>query len=107
MARGHSLLRWLCLLLIAAGCPPAAVAAVAEPITVKDPHYGEVLFYFYQQDYFPAIVRLTAAQQRQQFDHHADEAELLLGGMYYWFNGRQPKLQEVRVPAPDESEGES
>ena len=53
-----------------------------EPIIVKDPQYGEVLFYFYQEDYFPAIVRLLAAQSRQQLDDHADEAELLLGGLY-------------------------
>ncbi len=53
-----------------------------EPIVVKDPHYGEVLFYFYQEDYFPAIVRLLAAQEQAQLEQHTDEAELLLGGMY-------------------------
>ena len=53
-----------------------------DPIVVKDAHYGEVLFYFYQEDYFPAIVRVLAAKERQQLDDHADEAELLLGGMY-------------------------
>lgn len=53
-----------------------------DPIVVKDPQYGEVLFYFYQEDYFPAIVRLLAAQQQQQLNDHAEDAELLLGGMY-------------------------
>ena len=53
-----------------------------EPIVVKDPHYGEVLFHFYQEDYFPAIVRLLAAQEQEQLEEHADEAELLLGGLY-------------------------
>ncbi len=53
-----------------------------EPIVVQDPQYGEVLFYFYQEDYFPAIVRLLAAKDRQQLEQHADEAELLLGGMF-------------------------
>ncbi len=52
-----------------------------EPIVVKDPHYGEVLFHFYQEDYFPAIVRLLAAQEQAQLDDHAEEAELLLGGL--------------------------
>ncbi|NNF39799.1 MAG: hypothetical protein HKN64_00375 [Woeseiaceae bacterium] len=52
------------------------------PIVVQDPHYGEVLFHFFQEDYFPAIVRVLAAQQQAQLSHHADEAELLLGGMY-------------------------
>ena len=55
---------------------PAAYAAKAEnePIVVKDPQYGEVLFYFYQEDYFPAIVRLLAAQERQKLDDHAADA---------------------------------
>lgn len=51
-------------------------------IIVKDPHYGEVLFYFYQEDYFPAIVRLLAAQKQAHVEQHVDEAELLRGGLY-------------------------
>jgi len=54
----------------------------SEPIVVQDPQYGEVLFYFYQEDYFPALVRLLAAKEQERLTHHADEAELLLGGMY-------------------------
>lgn len=63
---------------------PAAYAAKIdkEPIVIQDPQYGEVLFYFYQEDYFPAIVRLLAAQEKQQLNDHAEDAELLLGGMY-------------------------
>ena len=63
---------------------PAAYAAKDDnkSIVVEDPQYGEVLFYFYQDDYFPAIVRLLAAQEQQQLDDHAEDAELLLGGMY-------------------------
>jgi outer membrane protein assembly factor BamD (BamD/ComL family) len=53
-----------------------------DPIVVKDPHYGEVLFYFYQEDYFPAIVRLLAAQEQNQLTEHLEQAELLLGGLY-------------------------
>lgn len=53
-----------------------------EPIVVQDLHYGEVLYYFYQEDYFPAIVRLLAAQSRSQLENHPDDSELLLGGMY-------------------------
>jgi len=54
----------------------------SEPTVIRDPHYGEVLFYFYQGDYFPAIVRMLAAQQQSQLDNHIDESELLLGGLY-------------------------
>ncbi len=53
-----------------------------EPIVVQDLHYGEVLYYFYQEDYFPAIVRLLAAQSQSQLENHLDDSELLLGGMY-------------------------
>ncbi|MDJ0911466.1 MAG: tetratricopeptide repeat protein [Woeseiaceae bacterium] len=53
-----------------------------EPIVVQDLHYGEVLFYFYQEDYFPAIVHLLAAQSQSQLENHLDDSELLLGGMY-------------------------
>ncbi len=54
----------------------------SEATVVQDAHYGEVLFYFYQGDYFPAIVRLLAAQEQSQLENNAVEAELLLGGLY-------------------------
>jgi len=59
-----------------------AVESGREPIVVEDLHYGEVLFYFYQGDYFPAIIRLLAAQSQSNLDKHIDDSELLLGGMY-------------------------
>ena len=82
MPPGRSIRSLLCLLLVF--LTPAALGATerGEPIVVQDPEYGEVLFYFYQEDYFPALVRLLAAKEQQRLTHHADEAELLLGGMY-------------------------
>ncbi|MDH3612287.1 MAG: hypothetical protein OEU90_01300 [Gammaproteobacteria bacterium] len=62
--------------------PVQAAKDGPDPIVVKDPHYGEVLFYFYQEDYFPAIVRLLAAQDQSRLDEHLDQAELLLGGLF-------------------------
>jgi len=53
-----------------------------ESVVIQDAHFGEVLFYFYQEDYFPAIVRLLAAQKKSQMGHHEAESELLLGGLY-------------------------
>ncbi len=47
-----------------------------------DPHYGEVLYHFYQHDYFTAIVKLLAAKDQRQVAHHENEAELLLAGLY-------------------------
>ncbi len=52
------------------------------PQDVKDLHYGDVLFYFYQDDYFDAITRLLAARQLDRLPHSQGEAELLLGGLY-------------------------
>jgi len=53
-----------------------------ESREIKDPHYGEVLFHFYQQQYFSAITNLMTSRQFQRISHHGNEAELLLGGMY-------------------------
>jgi tetratricopeptide (TPR) repeat protein len=52
------------------------------PHPVRDLHYGDVLFYFYQDDYFDSITRLLAAQQLERLPHTEGEAELLLGGLY-------------------------
>ena len=74
----------LCAILAALALSDHAVAGDInnDPIVVKDPHFGEVLYYFYQEDYFPAIVRLMAARDRDRLGNHRDEAELLLGGLY-------------------------
>jgi hypothetical protein len=75
-----------CCLLFLASLLPAVAAYAAdddrEPIVVKNAHYGEILYYFYQEDYFPAIVRLLAAQEQSKLDKHVDGAELLKGGLY-------------------------
>ena len=49
---------------------------------IRDLHYGDVLFYFYQDDDFEAITRLTAYQQWKYIPHHEAEGQLLLGGLY-------------------------
>jgi len=75
--------RLLQLLLPAALLAASAVshAVSLKPQQVRDLHYGEVLFHFYQDDYFSAITRLMMAQQQEQLEHHRDESELLLGGL--------------------------
>lgn len=81
MLKGRSLLAALSFALAVAS-PAVTQADDPEPIVVQDLHYGEILFYFYQEDYFPAIVRTLAAQARENLEHHVDESELLLGGMF-------------------------
>ena len=48
---------------------------------LRDLNYGNVLFDFYKQDYFTAMARLIAARQMGQTQPHAQDGELLLGGM--------------------------
>jgi lipopolysaccharide biosynthesis regulator YciM len=77
--------------------PPQAARAAEgkpEPTVVRDAHYGEVLFYFYQEEYFPAIVRLLAAQKQTQLENHMDESELLLGGLYLSY-GHHKRAAEI------------
>jgi hypothetical protein len=58
-----------------------AAATRQSPEAVEDLQYGEALYYFFQQNYFDSIVRLQIAQQQQRLPNHAEEAELLLGGL--------------------------
>ncbi|MEE9492749.1 MAG: tetratricopeptide repeat protein [Gammaproteobacteria bacterium] len=55
--------------------------ASSETVEIQDLHYGEVLFHFYQKDYFTALTHLLAARDREQLPHHQQQAELLTGGM--------------------------
>jgi tetratricopeptide (TPR) repeat protein len=73
---------FLFLVSLAPAVPALAGKDDPEPIVVEEPHYGEILFYFYQEDYFPAIVRLLAAQEQGQLEQHAAQADLLKGGLY-------------------------
>jgi hypothetical protein len=55
---------------------------VGTPQVVKDLHWGDVLFYFYQGDYMQALTRLGASQDFNRIPNHGTEAELLKGGLY-------------------------
>ncbi len=82
MLRRRSSFFALVFFLIAPALPASAAKDDPEPIVVNDPQYGEVLFYFYQEDYFPAIVRLRSAQEQNLLNDHIEQSDLLLGGMY-------------------------
>jgi len=74
--------RSLLLLLTWLTCVTAnSFAASDKPQQVLDLHYGEVLFHFYQKDYFTAITHLMVAQEEGLLQHHRHESELLLGGL--------------------------
>jgi hypothetical protein len=84
----------------------AGGARADEKRTVKDPHFGEVLFFFFQEDYFSALTRLMTAQHFGRLPHHGDEAELLRGGMLLSYGLHQEAgrifqaLIDAGAPAP-------
>ncbi len=55
--------------------------APATTHAVQDPHYGDTLFHFFQANHFNAVTTLMVSQQFDRVSHHADEAEVLRGGM--------------------------
>jgi tetratricopeptide (TPR) repeat protein len=66
-----------------------AAHADDDGVVVQDLAYGEVLFEFFQEDYFSALTRLLAAQERGELKHHGAEAELMLGGLYLSYGQHQ------------------
>ncbi len=65
---------------------PAATSTVPAPAAdgkreIRDPHYGDAVFHFYQDHYFTAVTTLMASQQLGRVSRHEDEAEVLRGGM--------------------------
>jgi hypothetical protein len=65
-----------------AGDAAQPAADLPPPAKIRDLDYGDVLFHFFQDDYFAALVRLEVAQQAGRVPDHAAEAELLAGGLY-------------------------
>jgi len=76
------------LALLASACLAGAAGAqdmardLPPPTQLKDLDYGDVLFYFFQDDYFDSLVRLEVSRDFQRIPHHQAEAELLSGGLY-------------------------
>lgn len=78
--------------LLAAGRAAAATpleAPVGSPslpaVELRSLHYGDVLFHFFQGDYFNGIVRATAFRDQGFLKAHREDSDLVLGGMYLAF----------------------
>jgi tetratricopeptide (TPR) repeat protein len=63
-----------------AACSAAAADKKAQHL-VRDPHYGDTLFHFFQEHYFTAVTGLMVSQHFNRVQNHADEAEVLRGGL--------------------------
>jgi hypothetical protein len=75
----------VCVLAVLAAAPAGARRHDPEkmPVTrIRDLHYGDVLFYYYQEKDFDALTHLLAYEHWSRMPHHEDEARLLAGGMY-------------------------
>ena len=58
------------------------VGAQAQPgVKLQAPHYGDTLFHFYQDKHFESITGLMVSQHFNRVAQHADEAEVLRGGL--------------------------
>lgn len=69
------------LVAIMAATVGTARADGVDGFIVQDPHYGEVLFHFYQQEQFAALTHLVTARSQNRVGHHEEDAELLQGGL--------------------------
>ena len=75
------------ILALSAAVVSPALAAKPEvdklsPTVVRDLHFGDALFYYYQGEDFETITRLQAYRQWGRLSHHDAETDLLLGGLY-------------------------
>jgi hypothetical protein len=51
-------------------------------VRIHDLHYGDVLFYFYQDKDLESLTRLLAYEHWKRMPHHDEDAQLLAGGLY-------------------------
>ena len=73
------------LALLAVAMPAAARRHDPEKlpeVRVRDLHYGDALFYYYQHADFEALTRLSAYEHWNRMPHHQEDAQLLIGGLY-------------------------
>lgn len=80
--RRRSALSTLAILTLLTASANLHTRAYATATEVKNLPYGAALFDFYQDKYFSALTHIGAAQTQNRLGPHAQEAELVAGGMY-------------------------
>jgi tetratricopeptide (TPR) repeat protein len=79
----RALLLAACAVLLASSASARRHDPEKLPVTrIRDLHYGDALFYYYQDKEFDALTRLLAYDHWNRLPHHADEAQLLMGSLY-------------------------
>ncbi len=66
------------------------LADEAPPTRANDLAYGEVLYDFYQQDYFRALTHMAVAETRGGIHGHGDHPDILKGGMLLSYGMIEP-----------------
>lgn len=64
-------------------CLSGLSQAQQPPHTVADLAYGQSLYHLFQDKKLQAITDITVAKQRQQLNNRPQDAELLLGSLYF------------------------
>ncbi|OZG73533.1 hypothetical protein BTA51_11015 [Hahella sp. CCB-MM4] len=87
----------------------ASIGAHAEedpPTRANDLAYGEVLYSFYQQDYFQALTELALAETRGGIKGHGEHPMILKGGMMLSY-GMVGPARKIFVDLLTEGNGEA
>ncbi len=61
---------------------------------LKDLNYGAILYEFYQQDYFKALVEYEYADEKGGIENHGDYPELLKGGISFSY-GMERQARDI------------
>ena len=63
--------------------PAGTTRSRCQVTRIRDLHYGDALFYYYQEDQdLEALTRLLAYEHWGRLPHHEPEAQLLMGSLY-------------------------
>ena len=88
------------------GAGEVAQAADKFRPVIEDPHFGDSLFHYYQEHYFSSVTSLMVSQHFDRIAKHADEAEVLRGGLMLSYGLHREageifaQLIEKGAPAP-------
>ena len=80
---------FLLLLIGATGFLSPLAAEEDEEKIVRNLHYGETLYHFYQGKYFSAISDLLVAQKQHPITTQGNDPDILLGGLYLSYDLRR------------------